>query len=182
MGYVTAERRSKHRSDTKPWRKYPQPRSSFDDMHAFVEDTVYPDDPASIPSSHIALLDDFFRIVDSLKSNPGESQRFIDIFAPDGVWKTPSAAFRGKELLTSGSEWSFFKEIASMRHYVLRVYTNDRVGKEMMLHGRIEVEVPQGDTIEVDFGARVEIEGVADDHSDGVKPKLKFFQGWSARV
>lgn len=151
-------------------------------MHAFVDNTVYPDDPVSIPPSHITLLDDFFRVVDSLKSNPDESERFADIFTPDGIWKTPSAAFKGKELLTSGSEWSFFKEIASMRHYVLRVYANDRLGKELMLHGRIEVGMLEGEVVEVDFGARVEIDGGSSDRSQDRKPKLKFFQGWSARV
>ena len=149
-------------------------------MHAFTPTTSYPPAPFTPAQSHITLLDDFFRIGDSLASSPSASQDFASIFTNDGVWKTPSAAFSGLEQLrTSGSDWAFLREIESMRHWVLRVYANDAEGKELMLHGRIEV-CKGGEVMEVDFGARVEMGSEQDEHP--AEPKLRFFQGWSSSV
>lgn len=152
-------------------------------MHAFAEETAYPDNPVSIPASHIALLDEFFQIVDFLPSSPSEFQEFAQIFTADGVWKTTSAVFRGeKELKASGSERVFLQGLDSMRHWVRRVYKGDVEGKEIMLFGLVKLVTKGGKTFEVDFGARVVISVDREDELDRAMPRLKFFQGWSAQV
>ncbi|KAF7191543.1 hypothetical protein HII31_07045 [Pseudocercospora fuligena] len=147
-------------------------------MYAVTPDTILPSCMTLSPK-FVELLDNFFQAVDDIVNNdPSASERFREIFAPDGVWKTPTMKFSGHdELANSNETWPYFKLLKFFQHRVLKIFTYDNKGTEMMLLGRIVLDRTDGVHEEFEFSARVEIDDTSID-----APRLKFFQGWSSRV
>jgi hypothetical protein len=144
---------------------------------AFTSDTLLPDNPP-LPQSYILVLDKFFTIVDQVTQNPEAAKQLPALFTPDGIWKTPSAAFRGaEEIAQMGYTWTFLAERNSMRHWVTKLFSNPRAPEEVMLLGRLLIDNKDGTEVDVVWSAWIIFaEGGEDGHL------LKFFQGWSSRV
>lgn len=146
-------------------------------LHAFTPGTLLPSGTKLSPS-YIHLLDNFFSVVDSLPSEPTNSQQFRSIFTADGTWKTPDAAYRGHDQLAqSGTSWEFLRMLKSFQHYVGKIYAVDAEGKDLMVLGNILMETVDGGKHDVVYSAKVDIE--VDAHGEA---RLAFFQGWSSRV
>lgn len=156
-------------------------------MWAFTDETSFPAH-IKLPASHINLLDKFFEVVDRLTPEPDAGEEFKDVFTSDGVWKTPFATYTGMaELQKSGHLWTDLRKRKSMRHWVKQIYVNDAEGNELMMIGRIRVEVNDDDVRDVNFGAQMVIEngskgvnGNDNVNGHGGSARLKFFQGWSS--
>lgn len=131
-----------------------------------------------MPSSYIRLLDDFFRMVDTLPKDPTIAHQIASTFTPSGTWKTPSAVFQGHDQISqSGSSWEFLRTIRSLQHQVKKVYAIDASARDLMLFGVLSAETKEGQETSVHFSAKVDI-----DIDEQGKPRFSFFQGWSSRV
>lgn len=124
-------------------------------MHAFTEEISLPAN-VKIPDSHIRLLDECYKVFDEIVPNPEASERFREIFTPDGVWKTPFATYSGHdELARSGTLWTGLRERRSMRHWMYKVYANDDKCEDMMLLGRIRIEDLDGTVRDVSLHSSI---------------------------
>lgn len=147
------------------------------------KNTSFPSKYNPIATSSIALLDKFFRIVDTSAPQDGEQQgqQLVDeIFTSEGIWKTPLKTFTGSQDL-SNSLLGIWDTRKARIHEVLKVFVHDEQGLEWMMLGRMTVNYTDGRREDLHFAARVEIEAGLDEEEKGKGPRMKFFQGWVTR-
>ncbi|KAF2103212.1 hypothetical protein NA57DRAFT_72192 [Rhizodiscina lignyota] len=136
-------------------------------------DTVYAAASPKIPSSHLDVLNEFFRLIDTPTDDSNKNgQEIAALFLPDGVCKTPLATYSGKDELgqSRAKRWA---RLNSSKHDVLKLFPHDEEGKEFMMLGMLTEKFKDGRDEQAHFAARVEIE-----NNEKEVPKLKFFQAW----
>jgi len=124
-----------------------------------------------IPTETKALMDKFFNLMDDDIKSVGDKLA-DEIFFRNGTMIAPGGTAKGSEEIRK-SRVDAWKVVKKRRHEVVRVYSRDAEGKDVLLIGTAEMGLANGKEIKGDFTARMVF---ADDNGT---EKLKLYQVWA---
>ncbi|EXJ63366.1 uncharacterized protein A1O5_11687 [Cladophialophora psammophila CBS 110553] len=135
-----------------------------------TEGTEWPAD--NVTPSVKALIDRFFNLLDNTGSDVGNILA-DEIFAKDAVAQFGMHTFEGSEQIRKSRDnaWTLF---TARQHRVLRVYTHDKEGTDLLFIGHVAMDLKNGKHVAGEFTGRFTI---ADASSPS--PQLKSYAIWA---
>ncbi|KAF5556085.1 fungal specific transcription factor factor [Fusarium napiforme] len=121
----------------------------------------------SVPPHVIQFLQAFYAVSDT----PGETDKYVDMFAEDATFVLASKKASGHAEITTLRQ-GMWEAVASRKHTLNKVYPFGAGSDEVMLHGSVALQLKNGGSAEIEWAGRAELEKTA---ADG-KYRLKFYQ------